>query len=451
MRSAREIWEAALGQLQIQISKPNFDTWLKDTIGLNYHNNCFTIGVPNVFVGEWLDNRWRSLIAKTLVGIIGKDTIVQFSLHTKDQSIAPPTPTSYIDGGLSSRVTVEAFPQPKLNPKYTFNTFIVGNCNRLAYSAALEVAQKLPEHYNPLFICSGTGLGKTHLLHAIGHQTMSNGLRTVCFTAEQFTNEFVKSLREGESEGFRHKFRNVQVLLIDDIYFFSGKGKIQEYFTQIFSELYHANAHIVITSDHSPKAMPLFNNRLRSRLEWGLVADLLPPEIETRLAILKTKTEERGLKVTPEVLQFLAEKCQENIRELVGAFNRVVARSQVYKATINLSFAEEALAKMTIEAQKETSPNPVIDVVARHFGLTPELLKGEKRDRKTSLARQIAIYLMREENHCTLSQISQEFNNRDHSTILYNYQQIKKHLNNEPKLRNQIAEILRVIKYTREK
>ncbi len=451
MRSAQEIWETALGQLQVQISKPNFDTWLKDTIGLNYHNNYFTIGVPNAFVGEWLNNRWRSLITKTLVGIIDKDTEIQFSVNTSNLCKTPYTSILQADGGLSSRAISQALSPPRLNPKYTFNTFVVGNCNRFAYSAALQVAEKMPEEYNPLFIYSSTGLGKTHLLHAIGHITMNNGLRTLYLTAEQFTNEFVKSLKEGKNGSFRSKFRAVQVLLMDDIHFFNGKGQIQECFLHVFNELYHADTQIVLTSDRSPKAIALLNNKLRSRFEWGLVTVIQSPEIDTRLAIIRAKAEERGLKVPPEVLKFLAEKCQGNIRELEGVLNRVVAYAQVHNTSLNLCLAAEALAKITTETQNViTPPKHIIQLVARYFGLTPELLRGRKRDPKTSLARQIAIYLLREESCCTLSQISREFGSRDHSTIFYSHFKIKERLKTEPKLRSQIAEILRALQFTQE-
>ncbi len=445
MSSAREIWEAALGQLQLQISKPNFETWLKDTVGLSYSHHGFTIGVPNVFVGECLENRFRSLIVKTLMGIIGKEVTVHFSLIPNNKDISPSS-ALHTDGGLSSPVKAPDF-ACKLNPKFTFNTFVVGNCNRLAYSAALEVANSMPEHYNPLLICGGTGLGKTHLLQAIGHKTLNNGLKTVYLTAEQFTNEFINSLRRGESESFRQKFKGIKVFLVDDINFLSGKNKIQEYFVQIFSELYYSNTCIAITSDSPPKAIPFLNNRLRSRLESGLVVDLLPPEMETRLAILKTKTEERGLKIHPEVLTFLAEISPGNISELLGALNRVIVYAQTKKIELNRRTAEEALAGIVTKPKNISSMNQVINFVAQYFGLTPEQLRGESRDRKTSLARQIAIYIMREENHYTLSQISQEFNNRDHSTILYHYLKIKEQLKTKSELRRQVSEILQNLKF----
>lgn len=452
MKSAREIWETALGELQVEITKPNFDTWLKDTIGLSYDNNCFTIGVPNAFVGEWLSNRLRSLIIKTLVSIIGEDTDIQFSIHASDHTITSPISSSQTDGGLSSRVRAEVFSSPGLNPKYTFNTFIVGNCNRFAYSAALEVAERRSEHYNPLFICSDTGLGKTHLLQAIGHVTVNKRLGTLYLTAEQFTNEFIRFLREDKNEGFRNRFRSVQVLLMDDIHFFSGKRQIQECFLHLFNELYQTNAQIVITSDRPPKLIPHLNNKLRSRFEWGLITHIFPPDMDTRLAILKTKTEERGQKIQPEVLQFLAEKVQGNIRELIGTLNRIIAYAQAKKTNLSLCLATEALTDMTTQTQNITAPNFIIELVAGYFGITPEVLTGRKRDSKTSLARQIAIYIMREESHCTLTQISQELGNRDCSTILYNYHKIKEQLKTELKLRSQIAEILQALKLmTREK
>lgn len=451
LKSAAEIWETALGELQIQISKPNFETWLKDTVGLSYHNNWFTIGVPNAFIGEWLNNRLRSLIIKTLVSIIGKDTNIQFSVYSREQAITASLPTSQTDGGLTTLV-METVTSSRFNPRFTFDTFIVGNCNRLAYLAALGVTEKVPNDYNPLFIYGGTGLGKTHLLHAIGHKAIDKGFRTLYVTAEQFTNELIRAIKERRAEHFHNKFRNNQVFLVDGIHFISGKGQVQESFLHTFNELYHANAQIVVTSDCPPKAIPLLDPRLRSRFEWGLIADILPPEMETRLAILQAKASERGLTIQPEILRFLAVKVQGSIRELEGALNRVAAYTRLNKVNLDISSASEALANIGAADTQGTAPlKLMIEVVANYFGLSPEVLRGDKRNRKTSLARQIAMYLMREEGRCTLNQISREFGNRDHTTILYGCGRIAKQLKTDPKLRAQLADIQQTLKFSTNK
>jgi len=443
LRSASEIWETALGELQIQVSKPNYETWLKDTIGLSYHNNRFTVGVPNTFVGEWLNKHLRSLIARTLVGITNTDISVQFSVCVPKQGVS--VMAAQADGG-TSQLLAEA-PLCQLNPKYIFDTFVVGNCNRLAYSAALGVADKIPSDYNPLFIYGGTGLGKTHLLHAIGHITTGHQLRTLYVTAEQFTNELVKALKEGRTVDFHNKFRSVEVLLLDDIDFISGKRRIQESFLHTLQELYAKNAQIVITADNHPKLIPLLNEKLRSTLAWGLVVEMLPPEIDTRLAILQLKTKRRGMSIPEEVLKFLATQVREGVRELEEALNRVIVYAFVNKTDINMQMVKKSLAYAPTSERQNASEKLIKQIVANYFGITIELLTSKRKDGNISLARQIAIYLLKEEGHYSLSQIGKEFGNRNHSTILYNCRKITAKLDSDTKLYNQITEITRAIKF----
>jgi len=446
LRSASEIWETALGELQIQVNKPNYETWLKDTVGLSYHNNCFTIGVPTTFVGEWLNKHLRSLITKTLVSITDADISVQFSVCVPKQGVPVPAIATQMDGG-ASQLLAEA-PLCQLNPKYTFDTFVVGDCNRLAYSAALGIADKIPSDYNPLFIYSGTGLGKTHLLHAIGHVTTSNQLRTLYVTAEQFTNELVKALKEERTGDFHNKFRNTQVLLLDDIDFISGKRQIQESFLNAFKELYTKNAQIVITGDNHPKLIPLLNNKLRSRLGWGLVVEILPPKLDTRLAILQLKAKRKRLPIPTEVLKFLAEQIQDGVRELEEALNRVIAYALMNRADIDMHLVKKSLTYRPTP-ERQNASEKIKQIVADYFGITPELLTSKKKDSNTSLARQIAMYLLKEEGHYSLSQIGKEFGDRNHSTILYNCRKITEKLNSDPTLRNQIVEITQAIKFAR--
>ena len=312
-RPAADIWQAALEELQVKVSPANYQTWLKNTVGLNYFDNCFTVGVPSSFVTESLEKRLHPLIEKTLTGITGKPLKVQFQVHlgNGDEELAPPVPSSPSSPNYKQRTGA-----PKLNRRYTFSSFIVGSSNRLAHAAALGVAENPGNSYNPLFVYSGVGLGKTHLLHAIGWVALKSCPRVMYVTAEQFTNEFISAIRERRSEDFRNKYRSADVLLLDDIQFIAGKEQTQEGLFHTFNDLHTNNSQIVISCDRPPKSLTLLEDRLRSRFEWGLIVDMQPPDIETRIAILQTKAEDQKTSVPPEVLEFIARRIQKNIREL---------------------------------------------------------------------------------------------------------------------------------------
>jgi len=439
--SAREIWEAVLGELQLQLTRTNYDTWLRETVGLSYQGDQFVVGVPSPFAIEWLEQRLHSLIKKTLMGITGGDLKVRFQIHQEEQDKLPSAKgRSSVSSSLthSGRKTVPN----TFNPKYTFDSFIIGNCNRLAHAAALGVSEKPGCVYNPLFIYGGVGLGKTHLLHAIGHFVSQSKLRVLYVSTEQFTNEFIKAIRERKTDDFRHKYRSVDVLLIDDIHFIIGKEQTQEGFFHTFNELHNANRQIVITSDRSPKSMPLLEDRLRSRFGWGLIADIQPPDLETRLAILQTKAEEYGVSVPKEALDLIARKSQKSIRELEGSLNRVVACARLTRAPITIELANKALAEFPDNyPHRGLTPPLIITTVARYFDLDPEALGGQRRDKQSTLARHIAVYLIREETDRSFSQIGRELGNRDHSAILRGYQKIAEEVDNSPQLRRDIIDI----------
>ncbi len=411
-RSAQEIWEAALGALQIQVNKSNYKTWLKETVGLSYQDNQFVLGVPSIFTAEYLDKNQRSLIEKTLIGLTKHDLKVVFCVNGRHQN--SPHNNSITEETAGTQIT-----SPRLNAKYTFDSFIVGNCNRLAYAAALGVAKKPGQSYNPLFIYGGSGLGKTHLLHAIGHVALASNTRVICVSGEQFTNEFINTLRDRRTEEFRNKYRSVDMLLIDDIHFISGKEQTEESFFHTFNELHNANRQIAITCDQSPQSMNRLHERLRSRFEWGLVADIQPPDFETRLAILQAKVQKQETNVVPEVLELIAQRIQQNIRELEGCLNRVVAYAKLIRTPLTAELAVQALEDIGSKAPKSTSitPDLIIEAVASSFQLTPIDLKSRKRDKKTALARQVAMYLIRQENDCSLSQIGKLLGGRDHHII----------------------------------
>ncbi len=436
-RSAPQIWETALGELQIQVNKPNYHTWLQKTVGLSYLDSQFVVGVPNTFVAEYLDRNQRSLIEKVLTGLTHQEVQVQFQVDTTQQG----SPLSH-----RSREKTPIAQQPGLplfNPKYTFNSFIVGSCNQLAYAAALGVVQNPGHSYNPLFIYGRAGLGKTHLLQAIGHAALANNIKVLYVRAEQYTNDLMNALRERKTEDFRNKYRSVDMLLVDDIQFLSGKEQTVENFFHTFNELHNANRQIAITSDQSPKSIPLLPDRLRSRFEGGLVTDMQPPDFETRLAILQAKAKQEGVNVAADVLELIALQIQQNIRALEGSLNRVVAYAKLIRAMLTPELAAQALKDIAGDEPPTTliTPSLITEAVVNSFQLTPSDLKSRKRDEATVLARQVAMYLIRQETNCSLAKVGQELGGRSPATVSYAYQKIANDLNNSPSLRHKIFDI----------
>ena len=438
-RPAVEIWKAALDELQGKVSPANYQTWLKNTVGLTYSDSCFTVGVSSSFVTESLEKRLHPLIEKTLIGITGKPLSVQFQVHlgNGDEELTPPVPSTPSSTNYKQRTGA-----PKLNRKYTFSSFIVGSSNRLAHAAALGVAENPGNSYNPLFVYSGVGLGKTHLLHAIGWEAIRVRPRVMYVTAEQFTNEFISAIRERRSEDFRDKYRSVDVLLLDDIQFIAGKEQTQEGLFHTFNALHTGNSQIVISCDRPPKSLTLLEDRLRSRFEWGLIVDMQPPDLETRIAILQTKAEEQKTGAPTEVLNFIARRIQKNIRELEGALSRVLAYARLTKSPLTVELATQALADISSDAHKRTlTPAVILNVAATFFNIPPETLQGKRRDKTSCQARQIAMYLLREELQCSWTQIGRELGGRDHSTILHGYHKISDEINTDHGLRRDLLEI----------
>jgi chromosomal replication initiator protein len=425
-RSAQEIWEAALGELQLQVTRANYRTWLEKTSGLSYQDNQFVVGVPNTFVAEYLDQNQRSLIKKTLIGLTHPGIEVHFRVSSRKETAA-------------TGQTIH----PCCHSKYTFDSFVVSNCNRLAYAAALSVAENPGGSYNPLFIYGGVGLGKTHLLHASYYLAQANNIKVIYVSAEQFTNEFITALREKSTDEFRRKYRNVDMLLIDDIHFISGKEQTEESFFHTFNELHNANRQIVITSDRPPKSLPLLGDRLCSRLEWGLIADIQPPNFDTRLAILQAKAAQQEVEVALDVLEFIAHRIQQNIRELEGSLNRAIAYAKLFGAILTPELAARAVQDIAGREAGAASitPNLVMEMVAERFQLTPSDLRSRKRDRVTALARHVAMYLIKQTTNCSLAQIGLELGNRDHATVIHACQNIANTMDNDPYLRRKILDI----------
>jgi chromosomal replication initiator protein len=434
LEPAKEIWERALGKLQIQVSKANYTTWLSDSQGLSCQDNIFVVSVPNIFVSEWLSKRLYPLVRKTLVDIMGKDVDVQFTVLNREQPrlVGASPLAKQTDGGTSSKATHYRF-----NPRYTFDNFVVSDSSRLAYAAAVEVAENPGSSYNPLFIHSSTGQGKTHLLHAIGQLTTNNGLQAAYITAEQFANEFVLAVREKQVDKFRSKFRSIHIFLFDDVHFLIDKKQTLQCFFHTFNELFNNNRQIVITADCTPKDMHPLSSKLKSRLEGGLVVDIQPPDFETRLNILRAKAEKMMTSDLEGVLHIVAEKVCGNVRQLEGALVYLTAQAKLSGTKIT----PETINKLLTGTTRKQDIRLLLRAVADQFNLSAEELIARKKDRKTTLARHVAIYLMREGYNYSLSEIGKELGGRNHATILHGYEKIAGELSINPNLANQIAEI----------
>lgn len=432
-RSAQQIWETALGELQIQVNKSNYRTWLDKTVGLRYQDDTLVIAVPNTFVAEYLEKNQRSLIEKVVTGLVHQEVQVQFEVDNNQSS----------HNSRGKNTSTQQAHLPLFNPKYTFDSFIVSSCNQLAYVASLGVAQNPGHSYNPLFIHAGGGLGKTHLLQAIGHVAQDNNIKVLYVSAEHYTNDLMTAIREKKTHEFRKKYRSVDMLLVDDVQFFSGKEQTGENFYHTFDELHNANRQIAITSDCPPRSIPLIPDRLRSRFEWGLVTDIQPPDFETRLAILQTKAKQEGISVSADVLELIALEIQHNIRTLEGALNRVVAYARLIRSMLTPELAAQALKDIAGDEPKTVhiTSSLIIEAVVNSFRLTPSDLKGRKRDEATVLARQVAMYLLRQETDHSLAAIGQELGGRSPATISHSYQKIAGELNNSPTLRRKVFDI----------
>ena len=431
LEPAKEIWNSALGKLQIQINKANYTTWLSDSHGLSCQDNTFVVSVPNVFIAEWLSKRLYPLVRKTLVDIMGKDVDVQFVVHNCAQLAASPL-TKQTDGGTSSKAK-----QYRFNPRYTFDNFVVSDSNRLSYAAAVEVAENPGSSYNPLFIHSSTGQGKTHLLHAIGNLTTNNGSQAAYITAEQFANEFVLAVRENQVDKFRSKFRNIHIFLFDDVHFLFDKKQTLQCFFHTFNELYSNNHQIVITADCAPRDLHPLSSKIKSRLEGGLVIDIQPPDFETRLNILRAKADTTTTSDLEGVLQIVAKKVCENVRQLEGALVYLTAQAKLSGTKVT----PETINKLLTSTNQKQDIKLLLRTVADHFNLSEEELISKRKDRKTALARGVAIYLMREGYNCSLTEIGKELGGRNHATILHGYEKIASELSTNSNLANQIADI----------
>ncbi len=460
---AKQVWRAALGELQVSLSPANYETWLRDTQLVDVDEQRFRIAVPNGFAKDWLETRYRSLISQTLARIVGYSVQVEFLIGPAP--VGGPDATA--DGAGAARPAAAAAaangaPQVRgeptrvggeggitnLNPRYTFANFIVGSANRLGHAASLSGAERPGHAYNPLFLYGGVGLGKTHLMHAIGNQVIARfpRKRVVYATSEKFTNEFITSIQQGKIDEFRGRYRRIDLLLIDDIQFIADKERTQEEFFHTFNAIHEDGKQIVLSSDRPPKAILTLEERLRSRFEWGLIADLTAPDLETRIAILRAKAEEGAVPITSDVVEFIARKVVSNVRELEGALNRIVAFASMGATPISIELAQAVLSNVLYNPKKrQVTPERIAKAVSDYYSVPMEALQGQKRDKAIVMPRQIAMFLMREETDVSLLRIGAELGNRDHSTVLHACDKISREIANNDELRREIAAVRELI------
>lgn len=451
---AQQAWKATIEQLKSELPKASFDTWVKQCkfIGWDELSSTMTIGANNAFACDWLDSRLKSTVINKLTGMLALAVNVEFNVHNAPV-LKPSAETEQaitLDANIFEETVFQSEPaemraraqrfDSQLNPKYRFDNFVVGPANRLVHAASMAVAEHPAQAYNPLFIYSGVGLGKTHVLHAIGNAVQRQGKEVLYVSSEEFTNDLVGAIRNKTTNAFREKYRRVDVLLIDDIQFIAGKESTQEEFFHTFNTLYGQDKQIVISSDRSPKAMSMLEERLRSRFEWGLTVDMQAPDYETRLAILQSKAEKEGRVVAAEIIELVAKTIQTNIRELEGAWNRVLAFADLMGKQLSLQMAQNALADYAPQPSSLT-PDYVVDVVADYFGIEPEKLSGKSRARDVALPRQVAMYLLREDSGISLPRIGKELGGRDHTTVMYACDKVAEMIDSDDMMRRKVSQI----------
>jgi len=449
-----QIWSQVQEELRFQLAKRTYDMWLKNTSVVSADGSTFRIGVPSKLAKDWLEDRFSGLIQETLQAVTGAEVGIDFVIAPSNHR-PPLVATDGEDGdspstnghqnGHENGAEADVAPAPsELNARFRFSSFVVGHNSQFAHAAAKAVAEAPGDSYNPLFLYGGVGLGKTHLMHAIGHEVHDRfpRKRVVYLTSEQFTNEVISSIATARMGEFRHKYRTVDVLLIDDVQFLAGKDRTKEEFFHTFNALHEINKQIVISSDRPPKEIPTLEDRLRSRFEWGLIADIQPPDFETRLAILHSKLGGRTSLVPEEVLNFIAHKVQRNIRELEGALTRVQAFAAVHQRSVDEDEAARLLADIIpAGTRKPINVDRIQLLVADFYNITLEDMKSKRRDKHIVFPRQVAMFLVREETPSSLPAIGKAFGGRDHTTALHSIEKIANELKEDERLRFEVQAI----------
>jgi chromosomal replication initiator protein len=450
-----ELWQAALGEIELSISKANFSTWFKSTAILSNENGKIVIGVPNGFAKEWLENKYNTYILKALKNFQEDIKEISCTIYSDDQLVmhdskkidsAAPVSLGENKENLSFQARSLQNQTPgsyenNINTRYTFENFVVGENNELARAACYAVSQNLGKTYNPLFIYGGVGLGKTHLLQSIGNEVVKNDLskKVKYITSERFANELIDSIRNQTVNEFKTAYQAIDLLIIDDIQFLAGKEKTQNEFFHIFNALYQINKQIVISSDRPPKAIATLEERLRSRFEGGMIADIGKPDLETRMAILKTKAMEKNFYFDEEAIRYIAENVKNNIRELEGALNRIIAECEFNKKVPTLKFIQQALAEIISSGKKKgIQPQHIITAISQYFNISSKELTEKGRKKEIAYARHLAMYLLRSELNTSYPSIGNQFGGRDHTTALHAFEKISKDMETDEKVREDV-------------
>lgn len=434
------MWSRVLDLLKNELTEISYNTWIRTIEPISINSAAIELGVPTDFNKGILESRYTALISNAIRQISSREYTIIISVSSQESS----------KKRLSSDENVysEDISNSILNPKYTFDTFVIGNGNRLAHAASVAVSEAPAKAYNPLFLYGGVGLGKTHLMHAIGHYILSQNpaSKVMYVSSEKFTNELINAIKDDRNEEFRSKYRNIDVLLIDDIQFIGGKERTQEEIFHTFNALYEADKQIIISSDRPPKEITTLEERLRSRFEWGLTADIQSPDLETRIAILQKKAQLENLFIPNDVLVFIADKVISNIRELEGALNKVIAYSSLTETEISVDLCTEALKELLSAANtKIIDTYHIVDTVSRYFDLRPEEFKSQKRNRNISFPRQIAMYLCRDIIGLSLPKIGDEFGGRDHTTVIHAIAKIEEDMKANHETKRTVEELKRNI------
>jgi len=437
---ADQAWQSTLGRLQMEMPKAAYDTWVSTAEFISYEDGSFIIGVENAYARDWLQDRLSSTVTRILTGMMNRTVEVNFVVWQSQNST--PETKEFLDEEYDNQIFESSIDNQNasINRRYTFDSFVVGASNRLAHAASLAVAERPAQAYNPLFLYGGVGLGKTHLLQAIGNMICNHGQKVLYVSSEEFTNDLINAIRTHTTQAFRNKYRQIDVLLIDDIQFIAGKESTQEEFFHTFNTLHGQDKQIVISSDRPPKALVTLEERLCSRFEWGLTADIQPPDLETRQAILRAKAEQIGYQIPNELIELIARRVQSNIRELEGALTRVVAFANFSGLTLTSQIVETALVDL-VPRRSEVNPEQIINLVAEAYGITVQQIQGRGRARKVALPRQIAMFLLRQEANISLPQIGEKLGGRDHTTVIYGCDKVADLLERDDRMRRKIIEI----------
>lgn len=456
--TTNELWQAVLGELELSLNKANFTTWFKNTFISAWEGDHVVVSAPNAFTKAWLEKKFNGMILKSLQAFTqNRIRAITYKVEAKPQHAGvlmqdiPVTAMPAANGGTSTQTMTkeavatfakkETLADSRLNPKYTFDTFIVGKQNEFAHAAAKAVAQSVGRKYNPLFIYGGVGLGKTHLLQAIGHDIIAakETAKVLYVTSEKFMSDFIQAVKTGHGKEFKDQYRNVDLLLVDDIQLLSGRESTQEEFFHTFNALHENNKQVVLTSDRPPKLIPALEHRLISRFEWGMTVDISSPDLETRIAILKTKCEELHFALDPDIVRYIASVVQSNVRELEGALNKLIAYHQLKNTPATLENTKVLLSGMNSAPQnKSLTAKHVMATVCQYFDLSNDDMVGKCREKRLAFPRQIIMYLMRSEMSASFPSIGNEIGGRDHTTAMHAYEKISNELDNNPKLRQDI-------------